>query len=72
MDFEGAQIDFTCPDCGFINSATLGDAMNGSSIICVGCLRTIEFTDGEGSTKRAIDEVNQVLNDLGKVLRRGH
>lgn len=72
MDFDKAQIDFMCPDCGFMNSATIADAMNGASMICVGCLKTIQFSDGEGSTKRAVDEVNQTLNDIGKAFRRGH
>jgi GTPase len=72
MDIGGAQIDFNCPDCGFINTATLGDVSNGASIICVGCLRTIQFVDGDGDTKRAVDEVEQAFNDLGKAFRHGH
>ena len=71
MDIEEAQIDFTCPECGFMNSATLGDAVNGASLICVGCLKTIQLIDGDGETKRAIDEVNDAFNDLGKAFKRG-
>ena len=73
MDIEGAEITFSCPDCGFTNTATLNDAINGSSIICVGCLKTIQLVDGDGETKRAVDEVNQAFNDLGKAFKRnGH
>lgn len=72
MDTEGAQIDINCPDCGFINSVTLGDAINGSSLICVGCLKTIQLIDGDGETKRSVDEVNQAFNELGKAFRNGH
>lgn len=72
MDIEDTQIDLTCPECGFLNTATLSDAINGSSIICIGCLKTIQLIDGDGETKRAVDEVNQALNDLGKAFRRGH
>lgn len=72
MNIERAQIDFPCPECGFLNSATLGDAINGSSLICVGCLKTIELIDGDGETKRATDEVNQAFNDLGKAFKHGH
>ena len=72
MDIEKTQIDFTCPGCGFINVATLEDAVNGASLICVGCLKTIQLVDGDGETKRAVDEVNQAFNDLGKVFKRGH
>jgi transcription elongation factor Elf1 len=72
MDIDGAQIDFTCPECGFMNSATLGDAINGAFLICVGCLRTIQLTDGDGETKRAVDEVSQVFGGLGKAFGHGH
>lgn len=72
MDIEEAQIDINCPDCGFINSVTLGDAINGSSLICVGCLKTIQLIDGDGETKRSVDEVNQAFNELGRAFRNGH
>lgn len=73
MDIEEAEINFNCPDCGFINTATLSDAINGSSIICVGCLKTIQLVDGNSETKRAVDEVNQAFNDLGKAFKKhGH
>lgn len=72
MDIEEAQIDINCPDCGFINTATISDAVNGASIICVGCLKTIQLVDGDGDTKRAVDEIKQAFNDLGKAFRRGH
>ena len=72
MNIEDAQIDFICPECEFINSSSINDAINGASIICVGCLRVIQLVDGDGETKRAIDEVNQAFNDLGKAFRRGH
>ena len=72
MDIEGAQIDFACPECDFINVASLGDAVNGASLICVGCLRTIQLVDGDGGTKRAVDEVNQTLDNLRKAFKRGH
>jgi len=72
MDIEEAQIDINCLDCGFINSVTLGDAINGSSFICVGCLKTIQLIDGDGETKRSVDEVNQAFNELVKAFRNGH
>ena len=58
------QIDFNCPDCEFINTATLNDAKNGASLICVGCLKTIQLVDGDGDVKRGIDEIDQAFNDL--------
>ena len=66
MDIEDATIDFNCPDCGFINSTTIGDTVQGGSVICVGCLKTINFVDEDGSTKRAINEIEDAFNDLGK------
>ena len=72
MDIKGAEISFNCPDCGFMNTATLQNAINGNSLICVGCLKTIQLVDGNGDTKRAVDEVNQGFNDLGKAFKRGY
>lgn len=73
MNIEGAEVSFNCPDCDFINTATIGDAVNGSSIICIGCLKTIQLVDGDGDTKRAVDEVNRAFNDLGKAFKKhGH
>lgn len=70
MDFESNAIDFFC-ECGFQNSATLQEVVNGGSLICVGCLSTIVLQDGDGETKRAIDETKQALRDLGRILN-GH
>lgn len=72
MDFSGAQINFPCPECGFLNEATLGDVISGSSLICVGCLNTIQLVDEDSDTKRAVDEVSDSINELGGKLRRGH
>lgn len=72
MNIQEAQIDFTCPECSFMNSGTLEDVTNGASLICVGCLKTIQLIDGDGETKCAVDEVNQAFNDLGKAFKRGH
>lgn len=67
MEIGGSQIDFNCPDCEFMNTATLNDVINGASLICVGCLKTIQLVDGEGDTKRGVDEIDQAFNDLRKV-----
>lgn len=72
MDIENAQIDFNCPDCEFINTATLNEVVNGASLICVGCLKTIQLVDSDGDTKRSVNEVKQAFNDRGKDFRRGH
>ncbi len=67
MEIGGSQIDFNCPDCEFMNTATLNDVINGASLICVGCLKTIQLVDGDGDTKRGVDEIDQAFNDLRKV-----
>lgn len=72
MDLDKVAIDINCPECEFYNSVTLGDVANGASIICVGCLKTIQLVDGNGDTTRATSEVNQAFNDLGRNLQHGH
>lgn len=71
MNIENTHIDISCPECEFSNTITLNDVINQSSLICVGCLKTIQLTDGDGETKRAISEVNQSLRDLGKAFKSG-
>ena len=66
MEIGGSQIDFDCPNCQFMNTATLKDVVDGASLICVGCLKTIELVDGDGDTKRGLDEIDQTFNDLRK------
>lgn len=68
MDLSKQKVTFNCPECEFLNSATLGEMSNGGSVICVGCLKTINFTDGDGSTKKAINDVEEAFKDLGKSL----
>ena len=66
MEIGGSQIEFGCPNCQFINTATLNDVVDGASLICVGCLKAIELVDGDGDTKRGLDEIDQAFNDLRK------
>lgn len=66
MSIEEAEIGFNCPDCDFINTVTLQDVISGNSTICVGCLKTIQLVDGDGDTKRAVDEIEDAFNDLGR------
>jgi len=68
MDIGNTIINFPCPECEFLNSASLHDVEVGASLICVGCLKTIQLSDGEGSTKRSITDVNNALNELGDAL----
>lgn len=69
MNIENASFEFNCPECGFINTTTLSLTVNGGSMICVGCLRNINFVDDEGSTKRAMDEVKQAVNNIGSAFK---
>jgi hypothetical protein len=64
INLRKAKVNFLCPQCDFINTVTLGDAMDGNSIICVGCLATIQLNDGEGSTKRSVASVEDALGRL--------
>lgn len=71
MDLGKRQITFKCPDCEFINSVALADVVAEASIVCVGCLKTIQLQDGIGSTKRAVNDVNDAINKLKDTLN-GH
>lgn len=69
MNIEGAEISFNCPDCDFVNTATMRDVINGASLICVGCLKTIQLVDGDSDTKRAADDIDRAFNDLRKAFK---
>lgn len=71
MDLGKQQIRFNCPECDFINSTTLEDVAAGKSVVCVGCLKTIQLNDANGSTKKAIGDVNNALNRLKDTIN-GH
>ena len=64
MDIGATVIQFPCPVCEFINSTSFTDVASGASLICVGCLRTINLVDGENSTKRAVSDINTAFNHL--------
>lgn len=66
MDFEDAEMTITCPECEFFNTTTFKNVTSGGSLICIGCLKTIQLVDDAGSTKRALDDIRQSLNDLGR------
>ena len=65
MDLRSQEIEIGCPKCGFANTVKLGEVATGASIICVGCLITINIGDSDGSTRKAINDIADAFKRIG-------
>lgn len=70
MNLDEAEIQFECPQCGFINSVRIRQVRLEDQIICDGCLETIHLRDDAASTARAVDDIQQALDSLEDTIRR--
>jgi peptide subunit release factor 1 (eRF1) len=68
LNLGNARISFKCPECGFSNTVTLTQVEQSQTIICSGCHKNIKLIDKDGSTKRAIEQVNKSIDDLNRAI----
>lgn len=66
---DGASFSFTCPQCQFLNSATVLQARLGKRMICRGCKTNLCLTDGRPSLKNAGRRVDRELEDLSQTIK---
>lgn len=64
FDISKAQINLPCPECKFVNKITLDSVRKEKEVICGGCLKTIKLIDKGKSSKKAIKDVNESINNL--------
>jgi len=60
-DFEGVEIEFSCPLCRLETPVSLGQIQREEYIICRGCHSTIKLIDQLGDTKNIIQMVKNTL-----------
>ncbi|MCL5123670.1 MAG: hypothetical protein M1511_04060 [Deltaproteobacteria bacterium] len=58
-EFNNTPIDFPCPQCGFINTMSLGQIAELDSVFCRGCKARLYVENGEGP-----QDIKRVLNSL--------
>jgi transcription elongation factor Elf1 len=67
MDISMVEITFACPNCEFENTVTLGQVAREETIICTGCMESIQLRDEDGSMSVAIEaELERTLKKLSR------
>jgi len=60
-DFLESFLAIPCPQCGIENEATVGEIVRESTIMCRGCLSTIQLLDHNGELHRTLDLLQRTL-----------
>jgi hypothetical protein len=68
FDLDRVVFTFTCPECRFVNSATVRQVRIASRVICRGCKKELCLVDGSASFKKSRRRVNEGIASLGKAL----
>lgn len=68
FDLGKQKVDVSC-SCGRRHNATFNDVANRRSIRCV-CGITIQLSDGGGSVRKSVSDINRGMSDLDKAFKR--
>jgi hypothetical protein len=66
---DGASFLFACPQCQFLNSATVLQARLGRRIICRGCKINLCLTDRRPSLKNAARKIDREIESLSETMK---
>jgi hypothetical protein len=69
FDLDSVAFTFTCPECRFVNSATVRQVRLASRIICRGCKKELCLIDANASFKKARGHISEEIASLGKALK---
>ncbi len=70
MDISYQEIQFECPNCGYVTEVLLRQVMAEETILCPGCYIEIQLVDEGGSFRRAQSEIDEAFTGLQRTLRR--
>jgi hypothetical protein len=70
LDFDSAELEFSCPRCDFSNPITLGEARLGVPVICRGCKNTIVPDDALGDLENACRSISESVRKLKEEFER--
>jgi hypothetical protein len=65
-EFDNTLIDFPCPQCGFLNTMSLGQIVGLDSVFCRGCKARLYSENGDGpqDIKRVLNSVDNLLSSI--------
>ena len=69
MDISKQSVKIECPDCKKSISVTLKQVSDEVVVNCI-CGQEIQLKDSDGTSKKAIEDVNKSLKDLEKALKK--
>jgi hypothetical protein len=68
FDLDHAEFEFPCPECQFVNSATLRQVRLGDRVICRGCKKPVRLVDKDTSVHNASRRLDEDLAALKNAL----
>lgn len=70
-DFDTARmkIPVNCPGCKSRNIVTLGQVQRQETITCINCQRTFKLKDENGTTAKAVHDINNAFYELKRALQ---
>lgn len=68
FDLDHVTFTFACPECSFLNSATVQQVRISRRVICRGCKRDICLVDKNVSFKKSRRRIGNAIASLGNAL----
>jgi hypothetical protein len=69
FDLDQLAFTFACPDCQFVNSATVRQVRIGGRVICRGCKKTLCLVDADASVNKGRRRLRDELSALATTLK---
>jgi hypothetical protein len=69
FDLDQAEVEFPCPECQFVNSATFQQIRLGDRVICRGCKKPVLLVDKDTSITNARQRLDEDLAALKTALK---
>lgn len=69
IDISKQSVKIECPDCKHSISVTLKQVSEEVIVNCI-CGQEIQLKDSNGTSKKAIEDVNKSFKDLEKALKK--
>ena len=69
IDISNESVKIECPDCKHLISVNLKQVAEEIMVNCI-CGQEIQLKDSNGTSKKAIEDVNKSLKDLEKAIKK--
>jgi hypothetical protein len=68
-ELDHLRFSFPCPNCSFLNEATIRDARTGGRVICRGCKGMIHLCDSTGTVKKGRKRFHKAIEAIRKEIK---